>query len=222
MADEAKLKWEGKATAELKASTVEQIWPFIAEFCNLEKFFPTVHTCYRKEGTPGQPGLVRYCESKDGWADEKLLSIDPINHSMSYEVMENNLGFINYIATLDVLPTEGDGCKIEWSFVSDPIEGMKLEDLVSYIDDCLHFMAKKMEEAAHGKAMAELKSSTTEQTWPFLAEFCNLDKFNPSSDTCYREGLRVSAQSGPLLGRQGRVSQREAFNHLSDQPLTEL
>ncbi|KAK8649953.1 hypothetical protein V6N13_139606 [Hibiscus sabdariffa] len=148
----SKLRWESKATAELKASTVEQIWPFIAEFCNLEKFFPAVHTCYRKEGTPGQPGLVHYCESKDGWADEKLLSIDPINHSISYEVMENNLGFRNYVATLDVLPTEGGGCKIEWSFVSDPIEGMKLEDLVSYIDDCLHFMAKKMEEAAQGQS----------------------------------------------------------------------
>ncbi|KAK8543139.1 hypothetical protein V6N13_136327 [Hibiscus sabdariffa] len=147
MADETKLKWEGKATAELKASTAEQIWPLIAEFCNLDKFFPSVDTCYRKEGTLGEPGLVRYCEGKMGWANEKLLTIDPINHSLSYEVMENNVGFKNYIATLNVLPMEGGGCKIEWSFVSDPIQGLKVEDLVSLVDDTLQFMAKKMEDA---------------------------------------------------------------------------
>ncbi|GMI84354.1 hypothetical protein like AT4G32870 [Hibiscus trionum] len=98
MADEGNPKWEGKATAELKASTAEQIWPLIAEFCNLDKFFPTVDICYRKEGSPG------------------------------------------------------DGCKIEWTFVSDPIQGLKLEDLVSLIHDSLQFMAKKMEEAVQGQS----------------------------------------------------------------------
>ncbi|KAE8678709.1 hypothetical protein F3Y22_tig00111402pilonHSYRG00138 [Hibiscus syriacus] len=152
MADETKSRWEGKVTAELKASTADEIWPFIAEFCNLDKFFPTVDTCYRKEGTPGQPGLVRYCEGKSGWVNEKLLTIDPINHSLSYEILENNMGFKNYVATFKLLPVEGNGCKIEWSFISDPIEGLRLEDLVSLIDDTLQFMGKKMEEAALGQS----------------------------------------------------------------------
>ncbi|XVE71002.1 hypothetical protein DITRI_Ditri10aG0114800 [Diplodiscus trichospermus] len=152
MAEETAPKWEGKATAELKDSTAEQIWPFLEEFCNLDKLFPTVDTCYRVEGTPGQPGLVRHCEGQLGWAKEKLLTINPTNRTLSYQIVENNIGFNNYVATLKISPLmEGEGkpggCKIEWWFVVDPVEGMGLEDLVSHIDYTLQFMAKKMEDA---------------------------------------------------------------------------
>ena len=151
MAEETEPKWAGKATVELKGSMAEQIWPFLEEFCNLDKLFPTVDTCYRVEGTPGQPGLVRHCEGKIGWANEKLLTIDPINCSLSYEILENSIGLKNYVATLKVFPMEGDGkpagCKMEWSFIADPGEGLGLEDLVSHFDYGLHFMAKKMEDA---------------------------------------------------------------------------
>ncbi|XVE97592.1 hypothetical protein REPUB_Repub03eG0032700 [Reevesia pubescens] len=69
MAEEKQPKWEGKATAaKLKGSKAEQIWPFLEEFCNLDKLFPDVDTCYRVEGIPGQPGLVRYYAGKLGWA----------------------------------------------------------------------------------------------------------------------------------------------------------
>ncbi|EOY29780.1 hypothetical protein QUC31_020591 [Theobroma cacao] len=151
MAEETQTKWEGKATAELKSSTAEQIWPFLEEFCNLDKFFPDVDTCYRVEGTPGQPGLVRYCAGKLGWAKEKLLTIDPTNRCLSYEVLEGSFGFKNYVATVKVLPMEGDGkpagCKIEWSFIADPFEGWRLEDFGSYLDNCLQFVANKLEDA---------------------------------------------------------------------------
>ncbi|XWS72516.1 hypothetical protein CRYUN_Cryun02cG0046600 [Craigia yunnanensis] len=151
MAEQTEPKWEGKVTAELKDSTAELIWPFLEDFCNIDKFFPNLHTCYRAEGTPGQPGLVRHCETDVGWANEKLLTIDPTNRSLSYEILENNIGLKNYVATLKVFPMEGDGkpagCKIEWSFIADPGEGWGLKDLVSYVDYCLQFMAKKMEDA---------------------------------------------------------------------------
>ncbi|OMO96208.1 Polyketide cyclase/dehydrase [Corchorus capsularis] len=164
--ESSKAKWEGKATEELQGSKAEQIWPLVADFCNIDKFFPNMDICDRVEGSPGQPGLVRYCVSQDKWANEKLLTIDPTNLCMSYAVLENNLGFNNYVATLKVLPLptlQGDekneydgrpcadaaaGCKIEWSFVVDPFDdGWKFEDLLSFIDYCLQFMAKKMEDA---------------------------------------------------------------------------
>ena len=40
-----------------------------------------------------------------------------------------------------------NGCKIEWSFVCDPIEGLKFEDFLPYIETGLQSMAKKMEDA---------------------------------------------------------------------------
>jgi hypothetical protein len=45
---------------------------------------------------------------------------------------------------------DGDGqhgCKIEWSFIADPIEGWPLEDFNSYINSSLQFMGQKMEQA---------------------------------------------------------------------------
>ncbi|CAK7353146.1 unnamed protein product [Dovyalis caffra] len=110
-----------------------------------------------------QPGLVRYCasstplasngsheEHKISWVKEKLLTIDPIERCISYEITENNIGFNSYVATTNVLPINGDGqngCKIEWSFFVDPIEGWGFGDLNSCIGNCLQFMAQKMEQA---------------------------------------------------------------------------
>ncbi|KAJ7965927.1 lachrymatory-factor synthase-like [Quillaja saponaria] len=109
------------------------------------------------------------------WAKEKLLMIDPIQRCLSYEVIDNNIGMKSYVATIKVLPINGHDnnddhngtnqqclivvdnavaysdhgfpCKIELSFVCDPVEGWKLEDFVAYVEYCLQFMANKMEDA---------------------------------------------------------------------------
>lgn len=159
-------KWEGKATVELKGPTADQVWPFLEDFCNLQKWLPGVDTCYQVEGELGQPGLVRYCSSgtasSDGshegkviWAKEKLIMINPSERCLSYEILENNAGFKSYVATMKAFPiNDGDedgdgqhGCKIEWSFIADPIEGWPLEDFNSYINSSLQFMGQKMEQA---------------------------------------------------------------------------
>lgn len=151
-------KWEGKASAELKGSSAEQVWPPLADFCSLHKCFPTVATCYQVDGFPGQPGLIRYCatapigndEATIQWAKEKLLSIDPIQRRLSYEIIESNLGFKSYVAVMQVVPSNGGdgsiGCRIEWSFVCDPIEGWGLDDFLSYLDSSLQLIAEKIME----------------------------------------------------------------------------
>lgn len=166
--------WEGKLTVELTATSVEQAWPPLEDFCNLHKWIP-INTCYHVEGVPGQPGLVRYCsstvktvveddaavsvsesETTVKWVKEKLMMMDPVQRCLSYEVVESNMGFESYVATLKVIPVEGDGetvgCLIEWGFVCDPVEGLSLEDFESYIQYCLQFMAKKIEVECSGTA----------------------------------------------------------------------
>ncbi|XP_056162364.1 lachrymatory-factor synthase-like [Syzygium oleosum] len=162
MAEETRSRWEGKASAELKGPTPDQVWPFLEDFCNLHKLLPLVDTCHRVEGIPAQLGLVRYCNSttfgndsdllKLKWANERLLMMDPSEKCFSYEVLDNNDGFKNYVATIRVMPMkDGDGkmggCMIESSFVSDPVEGWGLQELCSYIDFFLQSMAKKIESA---------------------------------------------------------------------------
>ncbi|XP_004301435.1 PREDICTED: uncharacterized protein LOC101313126 [Fragaria vesca subsp. vesca] len=145
-------KWESQASAQLKGSKAHEVWPLLADFCNLDKWFPNLHTCYRVQGVSGQPGLVRYCEMKRDettlWAKEKLLMIDPINQSITYEVGDNNLGLKSYVATVPVVPiNNNNGCKIEWSYVCNPIEGSSLEEFQSFVEYCLQGIAKKMELA---------------------------------------------------------------------------
>jgi hypothetical protein len=153
-------KWEGKVSAGLPIPTAAQVWPFLEDFCNLHKWLPCVETCYQVDGISGQPGMIRYCtgtitdgrdETMIKWAKEKLLTIDPIKRCLSYEILDNNVGLKSYAATMMVLPSDiGDGihgCKIEWSFVSDPIEGWRLEDWVSFLEASLQSMAKNIQDA---------------------------------------------------------------------------
>ncbi|CAK9180934.1 unnamed protein product [Ilex paraguariensis] len=161
MAEEAKPKWEGKATAKLKGLAASQVWPLLEDFCSFNKWIPTIDTCYQVEGVNGQPGLFRYCaatisSSSDGseksikWCHEKLLEIDPIQRCLSYEVLDNNLGFKSSVSKMEVLPTDGDeqhGCEIEWSFVADPVEGLTFEGLLAYFDSSLQGVAENMEKA---------------------------------------------------------------------------
>ncbi|CAH8360708.1 unnamed protein product [Eruca vesicaria subsp. sativa] len=153
------LKWEGKQAVQVNGVTVEQVWSVVSDFCNVHEWLPTIDTCRRVEGTDGHTGLVRYCastktkdEEETKWAKERLVEIDPMGRCLSYEVLENNVGFGSYVATVKVVPVDGgdetDGgkaCWIEWSFVCDPVDGWKKEDLESYVEFCLKHMASKME-----------------------------------------------------------------------------
>lgn len=158
-------KWEGKAIVEVRGTEEEIVWSVLQDFCNLHKWLP-IDTCYKFEGVDGQPGLVRYCAStKKGadenseavvkWFKEKLLTIDHVQRCLSYEIVDNNMGFKNYVAIMKVLPlkiTDDDddervGCMIEWECVCDPVEGWSLQNLHSYIGNFLRCMANKIELA---------------------------------------------------------------------------
>ncbi|KAL6524057.1 hypothetical protein OROMI_031152 [Orobanche minor] len=154
-------KWKGISTAKLHKPTADQVWPLLEDFFSLHKWLPGIDTCRQVEGVDGR---VRYCAttiptppSGDGegvvkWCHEKLLDIDPIGKWLSYEVLDNNMGFKSYKSTMKVLPINGgddprSGCMIEWSFLADPVEGFSYEDLVGYLDVNLQGMAKNMEMA---------------------------------------------------------------------------
>ncbi|KAF7112504.1 hypothetical protein RHSIM_RhsimUnG0223000 [Rhododendron simsii] len=188
-------KWEGKATANLVGSTPEQVWPLLEDFCNLNKYLTTLDTCYRVEGELGKPGLIRYCgatvpslsggdEKLTLWCHEKLLAMDPIGRLMTYVVLDNNMGFKSYESTIKLLPIDGDdepGCRIEWSFVTDPVEGNTQEDLVNYLDSSVRTMAMNM-----GNALKSLWKEIRKEKIPlvdnvdasFLGRICGCYSFD--------------------------------------------
>ncbi|OVA05590.1 Polyketide cyclase/dehydrase [Macleaya cordata] len=156
-------KWEGKASANLIGTTADQVWLLCGDFLGIHKWLRGIDTCELAEGVPGQPGCVRYVsstmiptdgsdEAKFSWAKEKLLSIDTIQRCITYEVIESNIGFNSYVATIKVVSEDQGGSKIEWSYVVDPIKGWKFEDFVSFIDFFVHSMAKSIEETLEVEA----------------------------------------------------------------------
>ncbi|XP_039140536.1 lachrymatory-factor synthase-like [Dioscorea cayenensis subsp. rotundata] len=101
-----------------------------------------ISICRLVEGVPGKPGCVRYCSDvpptdnvarearSNPWVKERLLSLDPIGQSLSYEITKNNMGFIRYMAKLKMVGGGGghddgneDGCNLEWCFEVDPVVG---------------------------------------------------------------------------------------------------
>ncbi|KAF8400888.1 hypothetical protein HHK36_014191 [Tetracentron sinense] len=177
MEDEAKAKWEGKACAKLKGPTAEKVWSLLEDFSSIHKWLPGLKTCRLEEGVSGQVGCVRYCsnwEEPEKWVKEKLVTMDPIERCFSYEVIDNNMGFNSYVATIKVMEAaDGDdhkpaGCMIEWSFLADPVEG-------------------KVGRQGLGQA--------NKANRPLLEDFCSIHKWLPMVDTC-RQVEGVSGQPG--------------------------
>ncbi|KAL8111302.1 lachrymatory-factor synthase-like [Apium graveolens] len=150
-------KWEGKVCTTLSKATADQIWSLYKDFFNLHKWFTGLETSYGIYGSNGELGCVRYClgcsiPTSDGcaaWSKEKLVAIDESNLSLSYEIVDSNIGFNSYVSTVRVSPAGAadHGCMIEWSFVVDPVNGWRVEDLLRKYQLGLESMAMKMEEA---------------------------------------------------------------------------
>ncbi|KAL5558647.1 hypothetical protein UlMin_034858 [Ulmus minor] len=156
-------KWEGTNKVEVKSATADQVWPLLEDYCNFQKWLPTIDTCYKLEGEAGKPGVVRYCsttiplsleggdEKVTKFTKEKLVKIDPVQRFYTYQVLENNLGIpeARWEGTIQVLPV-GDGksgCEIHWTFAGDRSEVLTYEDMLAFYDNSLKGMAKKIEDS---------------------------------------------------------------------------
>ncbi|EOA28065.1 hypothetical protein CARUB_v10024246mg [Capsella rubella] len=142
-------QWQGKVSVTLLKAKADQIWPLFTDFFNLNKWLPTIRTCY---GIYGEPGCIRFCSgSGSGWSKEKLVAVDPVERVMRYEIVESNIGFESYVSTVKVSPRgevgDVDGCVVEWSFTVDPVRGMSLDGLVKSYEEALGVITKNMEES---------------------------------------------------------------------------
>ncbi|KAL2548424.1 Polyketide cyclase/dehydrase and lipid transport superfamily protein [Forsythia ovata] len=153
-------KWEGTVSTTLENANADQIWPFWKDFYSINKWFPGQTTCEGIHGNNGEPGCIRYCgdlpvPAIDGtassWTRERLIAIDDIEKSFSYEILECNFGVKSYVANVKIDPVaagdNGRGCRIEWRFTVEPVEGWRLEDMVSNYEVWLKIMVKNMEAA---------------------------------------------------------------------------
>ncbi|KAG0492177.1 hypothetical protein HPP92_005575 [Vanilla planifolia] len=135
-------KWVGRASIDIPAATAEETWSVTGDFCAAHVWMQ-LDACRKVEGQESEPGCIRFCSSGLNWAKERLVEFDPVGRSYKYEVMENNMGFGQYLATFMVLSAE-KGCRIEWSFEADPVENWTLDGLVSYLQANLEALRRKI------------------------------------------------------------------------------
>ncbi|KAG9449130.1 hypothetical protein H6P81_009095 [Aristolochia fimbriata] len=151
-------KWGGKATGKVNGASADQVWKLMEDYGSVDKWLPTIDSVSIVEGEPGKVGCVRYCTGPPGpgsdtptFTNEKLVKFDHATRTLSYRVLENNIGFGDYVATWKVVPDSDGGCTIEWSYESEPIPYWEPEKLMGYLGFCVQSMAKAMEEALSAK-----------------------------------------------------------------------
>ncbi|KAG9449132.1 hypothetical protein H6P81_009097 [Aristolochia fimbriata] len=147
-------KWEGKAVGKVSGVSADQVWSQVEDFGNVHKWLPTIDSTSLVEGEPGKLGCVRRCSGPPApgsdvptFTNEKLVEFDPATRTLSYRVLENNIGFGDFVATWKVVPDSDGGCSIEWSYVSSPIPYWDPEKVMGYIGFSVQGMAKAMEGA---------------------------------------------------------------------------
>ncbi|KAF5748272.1 hypothetical protein HS088_TW04G00224 [Tripterygium wilfordii] len=148
-------KWEGKVSSKSTKATGDQIWSLFKDFFNLHKYFPKLATCYGVHGTNGEPGCIRYCggfsipsnDRSSSWSKERLITVDDVERSLSYEIVESNIGFNSYVSTVKIVEEDEVGCVIEWLFTVNPVEGLELDDLVKRYEVGLQLIIQKMEDS---------------------------------------------------------------------------
>ncbi|GFS35435.1 hypothetical protein Acr_00g0039870 [Actinidia rufa] len=171
MEQKSQPRWEYKVSARLTYAPADQIWSLVAkDFFNLHKYYPGIATCYGVHGTNGEPGCVRYCttfETATGsgamWFKERLIAANPVDRSLTYEILDCSIGLKSYVASIKVVPGRGGdsggdgdgGCVIEWSISLDPVEGGRMEDMMKSYEDGLKGKVKKMKDALGSQEQAE-------------------------------------------------------------------
>ncbi|RAL52907.1 hypothetical protein DM860_007675 [Cuscuta australis] len=152
---EEELEWIGKATAKLQGPKPPQVWSVLVEdFCNIHRWLPAVDDCWQVAGVKGEVGAVRCVATGGGkkLCNETLISVDHGARCLSYRALENNVGIHRYVSTMKVLPAAeggGDGeagCRIEWSYEADPLDGMTRERFDSLIKNHLEGMVENLEK----------------------------------------------------------------------------
>ncbi|GLJ16778.1 hypothetical protein SUGI_0288890 [Cryptomeria japonica] len=142
-------KWHGCVKKSTKSSA-HSIWKLSADFINVQKYAAHLIACEHVEGEINAVRCVRLCRGPELWAKEKLVAIDPLNYSYTYQVIDCNFGIEGYTATFNVHnPGDGDGeGNIEWRFEVDANKSCAEEELVMLISSKLEQMIHGLDEIA--------------------------------------------------------------------------
>ncbi|XP_037409105.1 uncharacterized protein LOC119271345 [Triticum dicoccoides] len=158
-------QWRGAVEAALPGTPAGAAWAHVASFFSAHRYLPGIDVCERvvtgagcEEDDDGRlpvaPGCVRHVASSAAglWAREELLEADHAARRLRYAVVDSNMGFGRYVATLRVLGLDGGegGCMISWAFECDAVEGEGWSEaaLVARLGASVKGMAERVQQLA--------------------------------------------------------------------------
>lgn len=151
-------KWRGSVSAKVNHATADYIWSLYKDFFNFHTWFPTLTACSGVSGANGEIGCVRYCAGSSlpnngapsvghavSWSKERLVAVDEEKRSLKYEIVDSNIGFEDYAASVNVIDGLGF-VVVEWRFEVSPVGGLNFEELVTKYEKGLVETLKNMEK----------------------------------------------------------------------------
>lgn len=93
------------------AAPVEQVWSVVRDFNGLADWHPAIEASTLDSGTGAELGVVRRLTvaGGGGLVVERLLSLDDLGHSQTYEILESPFAVRRYVATYQFLPVTDSG-----------------------------------------------------------------------------------------------------------------
>jgi uncharacterized protein YndB with AHSA1/START domain len=108
---------------------VERVWEYIRNFNDLPKWFPGVTDSHIEAGVPAnQVGCIRNFGLEGGpRIREQLLALSDLKHVSTYKMIETPLPIANYVATVQLHASEGNGTLAEMTSQFDTPTGEENE-----------------------------------------------------------------------------------------------
>jgi carbon monoxide dehydrogenase subunit G len=103
------------------AASAANVWQKLSDFGALADWMPGVKSC---EVNGRGVGAVRTLVTGPVKVVEKLESIDDVERSLSYSLVEGPMPLHNFLATIKVTETSPSSCNVDWSAVFDLPEGV--------------------------------------------------------------------------------------------------
>jgi len=131
---------EGNFMAKIQVSSViaapvDRVWDHIRDFNSLPKWFPGVIDSHIEAGAvPNQPGCVRNFGLEGGVRiREQMLTISDQSHECKYKMIECPLPIANYVATVRLSPSDGNGTLVDINsqFDSPPAQEKEMVGLLT-------------------------------------------------------------------------------------------
>jgi hypothetical protein len=96
-------------------ATVEQVWEYVRDFNELPKWFPGVTDSHIEAGPPANHvGCIRNFGLEGGARmREHLLALSDQDHLCNYKMIEGPLAIANYVATVRLSASNGNGTLAE-------------------------------------------------------------------------------------------------------------